>query len=103
MTRFADFTDNWSDPSDAPEDDAWGPLDELEHAIAALAEKLRYEPGLSRAGAQLFVKSETNVPGIFFRTLIWPQARLLAGLPASAGKGGRPRKKPGVETGRSVS
>jgi hypothetical protein len=37
-------------------------------------------PGkLSRAAAGLFCKTETNAPGVCFRAIIWPQARLLAG------------------------
>jgi hypothetical protein len=68
------------DPSDAPEED-WSLLDEVEAAVAALAVRLRGEPGLSRAAAELFCKTETNVSGIHFRSLVWPQARRLAGLP----------------------
>ena len=37
-------------------------------------------PGkLSHAAAELFCKTETNAPGVCFRAIIWPQARLLAG------------------------
>src|SRR5262245_39309691 len=68
------------DPSDPPETEDWALLDELERAVAALAEKLRAEPELSRAEAMAFVKTETSVPGIHLRSLIWPQARRLAGV-----------------------
>src|SRR5262249_61732544 len=88
---------------DPPQED-WSQVDELVAATAALAERLRHEPGLSRSACALFVKTSTNVSGIFFRSLIWPQARRLAGLPEHA-KGGRPpgsrtRKK---LTGRPIS
>src|SRR5262245_931708 len=77
------------DPSDPPDED-WQLLDELAAAVAALAERLKYEPGLSRAAAELFCKTNTNAPGIHFRSLIWPTARRLAGLPEQ--KRGRPRR-----------
>src|SRR5262249_51779988 len=51
------------------------------------AERLRHEPGLSRAAAQ-FCKAETNVPGVCFCSVVWPEARRLAGLPAA--RRGRP-------------
>ena len=89
-------------PADPPEDDEdWALLDELERAVAALAERLRHEPGLSRAAAQLFVKQTAPAQSIFFRSLIWPTARRLAGLPAQA-KGGRPQKS-AAESGRTQS
>src|SRR5262245_57768504 len=91
-SSLADVLDSGPDPSDPPEDD-WSLLDELATAVAALAERLKHEPGLSRAAAELFCKLETNAPGIHFRSLIWPQARRLAGLPPA--RGGRPR---GVRT-----
>src|SRR5262249_32304365 len=87
-------------PADPPDDDL-ALLEELERAVAVLAERLRHEPGLSRAAGQLYVKSEPNVAGIHFRSLIWPQARRLAGLPAQA-KGGRPQKS-AAESGRTKS
>src|SRR5262245_37808444 len=77
-------------PADPPESEGWSQVDELVAAIAALTERLRHEPGLSRAAGQLFVKTNTNVPGIHFRSLIWPTARRLAGLPAQ--KRGRPQR-----------
>src|SRR5262249_41993166 len=93
MRDLADVLDSGPDLSDPPEQD-WGLLDDLERAVAALAEKLRYEPGLSRAAAQLFVKLTAPEQSIHFRSLIWPQARRLAGLPEHA-KSGRP---PGSRT-----
>jgi len=92
MTRsLADILDSAPTPADAPEADAWSrQLAELERAAAALAQQLRHEPGLSRAAAQLFVKLESDVSGVFFRSLVWPLAHRLAGLPAR--KRGRPRK-----------
>jgi hypothetical protein len=100
MRSLADILDAGPTPADAPEED-WSQMDELVTAVAALAERLKHEPGLSRAAAQLFVKTETKVAGIHFRSLVWPQARLLAGLPAQA-KGGR-RQKSGAESGRTQS
>ena len=79
----------WPSPADAPDDEDWSQVDELVAAIAALAERLRDEPGLRRAVAQLFVKQTAPAQSIFFRALIWPTARRWAGLPAQA-KGGRP-------------
>ena len=100
---LADVLDSGPSPADPPENDEdWALLDELVAAIAALAERLRHEPGLSRAAAALFIKTETNVPGILFRPVIWPSARMVAGLPRSAGKGGRPQKS-AAETGRTQS
>jgi len=78
-------------PADAPDEEDRQLLDDLERAVAVLAAKLRHEPGLSRAAAMLFIKTETSVPGIHFRSLIWPQARRVAGLPAQ--KRGRPIKR----------
>lgn len=76
-------------PADSPDED-WALLDELERAVSVLAERLRHEPGLSRAAGELFCKLHTNAPGIHFRALIWPLARKQAGLPAQ--KRGRPRR-----------
>jgi len=68
--------------ADAPDvDEDWRLFAELEAAAVALAVRLKHEPGLSRAAAELFCKLETNAPGIFFRPSIWPTARRLAGLP----------------------
>jgi|SRR5262245_44534681 len=78
-------------PADAPASEDWSQVDELVAAIVVLAERLRHEPGLPRAAGQLFVKTETNVPGILFRSVIWPSARRLAGLPAQ--KRGRPTRR----------
>src|SRR5262249_7623496 len=80
-------------PADPPHEDAedWAQVDERVAAGVVLAERLRHEPGLSRAAAQLLVKQTAPAQSIFFRALIWPQARRLAGLPAQA-KGGRPQK-----------
>ena len=94
---LADVLDVGPSPADPPEED-WALLDELERAVAALAERLRHEPGLSRAAAQLFCKLETDVPGIAFRSIVWPSARRLAGLPP--GRGGR---KSGAGSGRTKS
>lgn len=105
MTRWlADILDSGPTPADAPTDaDEWSlQLAELERAAVALAEKLKHEPGLSRAAAQLFVKLESDVSGVFFKSIVWPRARVMAGLPRSAGKGGRPRKKLAAETGRNL-
>ena len=99
---LADILDVGPSPADPPEDDEdWALLDELASTVTALAERLKHEPGLSRAAAELFCKTNTNVSGIHFRSLIWPQARRLAGLPAQA-KGGRPQKS-GAESGRTQS
>src|SRR5215831_8164542 len=87
---LADILDAGPSPADPPEaDEDWALLDELERAVSALAERLRAAPELSRDEALLFCKTETNVPSIHFRSLIWPQARRLAGLPAQ--KRGRPQ------------
>jgi hypothetical protein len=65
MRSLADILDVGPSPADPPEDDEdWALLDELASAVSALAERLKHEPGLSRAAAQLFVKTETKVPGI---------------------------------------
>jgi hypothetical protein len=99
MRSLADIFDG-PDPSDPPEED-WSQVDELVAAVAALAERLRHEPGLSRAAAQLFCKQTVPEQSIHFRSLIWPQARRLAGLPAHA-KGGRPQKS-AAQSGRPKS
>jgi len=100
QNSLADVFDLWPDPSDSPEaDEDLQLLEELERAVAALAERLRYEPGLSRAAAALIIKQTAPGQSIFFRALIWPTARKLAGLPAQA-KGGR-RPKSAVGTGRT--
>src|SRR5262249_42036143 len=102
QNSLADILDVGPSPADPPDDsEGWSQVDELVAAVAALAERLRHEPGLSRAAAALFIKTETNVPGILFRPIIWPSARKVAGLPAQA-KGGRPQKS-GAETGRTQS
>jgi hypothetical protein len=88
QSSLADILDAGPTPADPPEEN-WQLLEELATAVVALAERLRHEPGLSRAAAQLFCKRETNAPGIHFRSLVWPQARILAGLPAA--RAGRPR------------
>ena len=97
MRSPADIFDAWSSPADAPEaGDEDSLLGELETAVVALAVKLRHEPGLKREVAQLFCKTSTNIPGIAFRSIVWPEARRLAGLPnAKAGRplGSRTRKK----------
>ena len=82
MRSLADILDSGPDISDPPEpDEDWRLFAELEAAAVALAQKLRHEPGMSRAAAQLFCKSETNIPGVCFRSIVWPMARRLAGLP----------------------
>jgi hypothetical protein len=108
LSSLADILDSGpdvSDPLEAAED--WRLLDDLAQAVAALAERLKHEPGLSRAAAELFCKTSTNASGIHFRSLIWPQARRLAGLPLHA-KGGRPQggqdtQKSGAGSGRTKS
>jgi|SRR5215472_1837404 len=92
-------------PADPPAEDVEDLrlLEELEQAARALAVRLRHEPGLSRAAGQLFIKLTAPEQSIHFKSLIWPLSRRLAGLPASAGKGGRPRKKSAAETGRTQS
>jgi hypothetical protein len=89
------FEDIFAGPDPAPPEDAedWSPLEELERAVAVLAVRLKHEPGLSRAAAMLFVKTSTNVPGVCFRSIVWPEARRVAGLPAQ--KRGRPPKRAG--------
>ena len=91
MTRWLDDIFAGPGPEDPPEDDGnWArELAELERAAVALVVRLRDEPGLSRAAAQLFVKLETVVSGIFFKSIVWPWARRLARLPEKA-KAGRP-------------
>jgi hypothetical protein len=86
-----------SDPPEPAED--WRLFEELAAAAVALAERLRDEPGLSRAAAELFCKTSTNASGLYFRSLIWPTSRRLAGLPAHAKSGRRP--KSAVGTGRT--
>src|SRR5215472_10690193 len=90
MRSLADILDSGPDLSDPPERDEWRLFEELERASRALAVRLKNEPGLTRAAGELFCKLETDAPGIFFRSLIWPTARRLAGLPAQ--KRGRPRR-----------
>jgi len=105
MTRWLDDVFFGPGPEDDPPEDAdeWSSqLGELERAVAALSEKLRAEPDLRRDEARLLVKLLSDVPGILFRSIIWPAARKRAGLPAH-GKGGRPRKKLAAETGRNIS
>jgi len=80
---------NTPDPSDMPEEDL-DLLDQVDAAIGALANKLMAEPNLMRTEAQAFIKSTAPECSIFL-SVIWPAARELAGLPRSAGKGGRPR------------
>jgi hypothetical protein len=68
---LADILDVGPSPADPPEDDEdWALLDELASAVTALAERLKHEPGLSRAAAELLCKTNTNVSGIHFRSLI---------------------------------
>jgi hypothetical protein len=102
MTRpfrdLANVLDVGPDLSDPPQED-WGLLEELERAVAALTEKLRYEPGLTREAAALFVKLTAPEQSIHFRSLIWPQARRLAGLPARAKSG----RRPGARSGKKDS
>src|SRR5262245_59579913 len=98
---LADILDVWPSPADPPEaDEDWSLLDELAAAVSALTEKLRAEPALSRDDAMLFCKQTAPEQSIHFRSLIWPQARKLAGLPPA--KGGR-RQKSAAETGRTQS
>src|SRR5262249_37229736 len=78
-------------PADPPEDDEdLSLLEELERASRVLAVRLRHEPGLPRAAGELFCKLETNVPGVCFRSIVWPTALRIAGL--SPRKRGRPRR-----------
>jgi hypothetical protein len=96
------FEDIFAGPTPAdPPDEDFSLLDELERAVAVLAEQLRHEPGLSREAARLIVKQTAPAQSIFFRALIWPTARRVAGLPAQA-KGGR-RQKSAAESGRPQS
>jgi hypothetical protein len=60
----------------------WALLDELAAAVAALSEKLRAEPELSRDEAMLFVKTETNAPGVCFRSIVWPALEIPLGSPS---------------------
>jgi hypothetical protein len=86
---------------DVPLDEVLDPLDELvlggaepdwsllaavARIILALVERLQREPELSRDAALQFVKQTAPV-SIHFRSLIWPQARVLAGLPIHARRG----------------
>src|SRR5215470_12180396 len=90
MRSLADILDVGPTPADPCEDDEdWLLLDALASAVTVLAERLRDEPGLPGAAAQLFCKQTAPGQSIHFRALIWPQARRQAGLPAHA-KGGRP-------------
>jgi len=94
---------NTPDPSDPPEEDQ-DLLDQVDAAIGALADKLELEPNLMRTEAMAFIKTVAPECSIFM-SLIWPAARELAGLPRSAGKGGRP-KKPDVrfpESGKPIA
>jgi hypothetical protein len=71
LSSLADILDSGpdvSDPLEAAED--WRLLDDLAQAVAALAERLKHEPGLSRAAAELFCKTSTNASGIHFRSLL---------------------------------
>jgi hypothetical protein len=92
---------------DVPLDEVLDPLDELvlrgaepdwsllvavARIILALVEKLQRDPELSRDDALEFVKWKAPEQSILFRSLIWPQARLLAGLPIHARRG-RPRRR----------
>jgi len=91
-------TDDFFDgplPCDPPEEEDL--LDQVDAAIDMLAARLQREPDLRRADAVAFVKSAAPECSIFL-SVIWPAARELAGLPRSAGKGGRPRKQPQTAT-----
>src|SRR5262245_33599715 len=78
-----------ADPPSDEGDEGLALLEELVRAVGVLAERLKHEPGLRREAARLFCKLESNVPGTLFRPVIWPLARLQAGLSAHA-KAGRP-------------
>jgi hypothetical protein len=82
-----ELLDGGAVPADAPAPD-WSLLDEVVEAVNALTEKLRAEPELSRSEALLFVKENAPGQSIHFRSLLWPQARRLVGLPP--GRRGRP-------------
>jgi hypothetical protein len=71
----------------------WSLLAAVARIILALTDKLMREPDLSRDAALLFVKQTAPEQSIHFRSLIWPQARVLAGLPLHARRG-RPRRWP---------
>ena|SRR5262249_24051231 len=61
MRSLADVLDSGPDLSDPPEPaEDLRLLEELERASRALAERLKHEPGLSRAAAQLFCKTSTQ-------------------------------------------
>ena len=79
-----------ADPSDPPDDSLDHPLATVMAAIGLLANKLRQEPELSRDDAQLLIKTVLPECALFFRPMIWPEARKLAGLP-ELGRG-RPKK-----------
>jgi hypothetical protein len=71
----------------------WSLLAAVARIILELTNKLMRDPNLSRADAMQFVKEHAPGQVILFRGLLWPQARLAAGL-APRGKPGRPRKWP---------
>jgi len=81
QNSLADILDVGPSPADPPEED-WALLDELAAAVAALSEKLRAEPELSRDEAMLFVKTETNAPGVWFRSIVWPALEIPLGSPS---------------------
>ena len=71
----------------------WRLLRDVARIILALVERLQREPELSRDAALQFVKQTAPEQSIHFRSLIWPQSRVLAGLPMHARRG-RPRRWP---------
>lgn len=79
-----------AEPSDPPEDD-YDPFASVACAIGILAEKLRHSPQFSKSDAALLIKTLMPECSIFFRTMIWPSARRIAGLPQQPR--GRPPKK----------
>jgi hypothetical protein len=83
------MVDDWLEPSDPPEDD--DPLAAVAAAIGLLADKLRQEPELAKAEALLLLKLTLPECSIHFQSLIWPQARRMAGLPIVKSIG-RPKK-----------
>jgi len=87
LRDLADIFDG-PDPSDAP--DEHDPFATVWAAIGLLANKLRQEPELSKADANLLIKTVLPEVSIFFQAAIWPQARRIAGLP-ERGRG-RPKK-----------
>lgn len=88
--NLADVLDG-PDLSEPPAEE-WTLLEEVVAVTEALGRRLRLEPDTRRMEAMLFVKEVAPACSLFFGALIWPKARKLAGLPESAGKGGRPRK-----------